>query len=89
MSPLALTASFSFDVARGGIKRILCIADEKSFSSDGGRNDPSIVTLLQQIVAEIIGEKTEQGDIVVQSGRRPVLTFSFEVADVIAGPDAG
>ena len=60
--------------ARGGMKRILRIADEKCFSSDGGRNDPSIVTLLQHIVAEIIREKTEQGDIVVQLGRTPVLT---------------
>ena len=59
--------------ARGGMKRILRIADEKNFSSDGGRNDPSVVTLLQHIVAEIIGEKTEQGDVVVQSGRTPVL----------------
>ena len=65
--------------ARGGMKRILRIADEKGFSSDGGRNDPSVVTLLQQIIAEMIGEKTEQGDIVVQSGSRPVLTGTLAV----------
>lgn len=71
--PAITSATSKLNEARGGMKRILRIADEKCFSSDGGRNDPSIVILLQHIVAEITGEKTEQGDIVVQSGRTTVL----------------
>ena len=57
--------------AKGCLKRILRIAEEKNFATDGGRNDPSIVTLLQHIVAELIGERTEQGEYIVESGKTP------------------
>ena len=44
--------------ANGGLKQLNMIARQHKYSSNGGRNDPSIFVLLEKLMGDVIGKSS-------------------------------
>ena len=65
--------------ATGAMQRIKRIAEDNGFSSDGGRNDPSLLTVLKHVLEDLIGERSEQGEYHVESGDVLYILWSSHI----------
>ena len=55
--------------SRGALQKIQQLADEHNWTSDGKRNDPSLVTVITALMADELGQTSQQPQLQLPSGK--------------------